>query len=81
MRKRDEYKRLIMFLASVLIIALQTGVFAYAWFHDYYDKDIIGRMYGYWGHWALLWYCMPCLCSWYPSCFLRLKSDICESWM
>ena len=54
MRKRERYKRLIMFLASVLIIALQTGVFAYAWFHDYYDKDIIGRMYGYWGHWALL---------------------------
>ncbi len=54
MRKRERYKRLIMFLASLLIIALQTGVFAYAWFHDYYDKDIIGRMYGYWGHWALL---------------------------
>ena len=53
MRKRERYKRLIMFLASVLIIALQTGVFAYAWFHDYYDKDIIGRIYGYWGHWAL----------------------------
>ena len=44
MRKRERYKRLIMFLASVLIIALQTGVFAYAWFHVYYDTDIIGRM-------------------------------------
>lgn len=43
-----------MFLASVLIVAIQTGVFAYAWFHDYYTKEIIGRMYGYWGHWALL---------------------------
>ena len=74
MRKRERYKRLIMFLASVLIIALQTGVFAYAWFHDYYDKDIIGDT----GHCSD---CMPCLCSWYPSCFLRLKSDICESWM
>ncbi len=54
MRKRERYKRLIMFLASVLIVALQTGVFAYAWFHEYYTKEIIGRMYGYWGHWALL---------------------------
>lgn len=54
MRKGERYKRLLMFLASVLIIALQTGVFAYTWFHDYYDKDVIGRMYGYWGHWALL---------------------------
>ena len=43
-----------MFLATVLIVAVQTGVFAYAWFHDYYTKEVIGRMYGYWGHWALL---------------------------
>ena len=54
MRKRERYKRLIMFLATVLIVAVQTGVFAYAWFHDYYTKEVIGRMYGYWGHWALL---------------------------
>lgn len=43
-----------MFLATVLIVAVQTGVFAYAWFHNYYTKEVIGRMYGYWGHWALL---------------------------
>ena len=54
MRKRERYKRLIMFLATVLIVAVQTGVFAYAWFHDYYTKEVIGRMYGSWGHWALL---------------------------
>lgn len=54
MRKREQYKRVIMFLASVLIIAIQTGVFAYAWFHAYHVKEIIGRRYGYWGHWALI---------------------------
>lgn len=54
MRKREQYKRLIMFMASVLIVAIQTGVFAYAWFHDYHVKSIIGRRYGYWGHWALI---------------------------
>ena len=54
MRKRERYKRLIMFLASVLIVAIQTGAFAYAWFHDYHVKEIIGRRYGYWGHWALI---------------------------
>lgn len=54
MRKREQYKRLIMFLASVLIVAIQTGVFAYAWFHHYHVKEIIGRRYGYWGHWALI---------------------------
>lgn len=43
-----------MFLASVLIVAIQTGVFAYAWFHDYHVKEVIGRRYGYWGHWALI---------------------------
>lgn len=43
-----------MFIASVLIVALQTGVFAYAWFHSYHVKEIIGRRYGYWGHWALI---------------------------
>lgn len=41
-------------MASVLIVAIQTGVFAYAWFNDYHVKSIIGRRYGYWGHWALI---------------------------
>lgn len=54
MRKREQYKRLIMFFASVLIVAIQTGVFAYAWFHHYHVREIIGRRYGYWGHWALI---------------------------
>lgn len=54
MYKRERYKRLIMFFATVLIVAVQTGVFAYAWFNDYYSKEVIGRLYGYWGHWALL---------------------------
>lgn len=54
MRKRERYKRLIMFLATVLIVAVQTGAFAYTWFHDYHVKEIIGRRYGYWGHWALI---------------------------
>lgn len=54
MRKREQYKRLMMFLASVLIVAIQTGVFAYAWFHEYHVREIIGRRYGFWGHWALI---------------------------
>ena len=41
MRRRERYKRLIMFLASVLIIGIQTGAFAYAWFHDYCRADVI----------------------------------------
>ncbi len=53
-RRRERYKRLIMFLASVSIVAIQAGAFAYAWFHEYHVKEIIGRRYGYWGHWALI---------------------------
>ncbi len=54
MKKREQYKRLIMFFASVLIVAIQTGVFAYAWFHSYHFQSVIGRRYGFWGHWALI---------------------------
>jgi exopolysaccharide biosynthesis polyprenyl glycosylphosphotransferase len=43
-----------MFISSVLIVAIQTGVFAYAWFHYYHISSVIGRRYGYWGHWALI---------------------------
>ena len=54
MRERERYKRLIMFWASVLIVAIQTGVFADAWFHDYHLQEVIGRRYAYWGHITLL---------------------------
>lgn len=54
LRRRERYKRLIMFLASVLIVAIQTGVFAYAWFNDYNSKAIIGKLYWRRGNWALI---------------------------
>lgn len=54
MRRRERYKRLMMFLASVMIVTVQTGVFAYAWFHEYHFSEVIGRRYEFWGHWALI---------------------------
>ncbi len=54
MKRREQYKRLIMFTASVLIVAVQTGVFAYAWFHYYHVSAVIGRQYSFWGHWAII---------------------------
>ncbi|HIR26967.1 MAG TPA: sugar transferase [Candidatus Choladousia intestinigallinarum] len=54
MRRRERYKRLIMFLASVLIIGIQTAAFAYAWFHDYCRVDVIGKLYWNRGNWALI---------------------------
>lgn len=45
MERREQYKRIIMFLSSVLILALETGIFAYVWFHYYADEGVIGRTF------------------------------------
>ena len=44
MEKREKYKHLLMFLASVLIMAIQIGVFAYMWYH-HFEKNMLRR---YW---------------------------------
>ncbi len=51
---RERYKRLIMFFASVLVIGLQTALFAYIWYTQYNRRDVI-RIY-YWrrGNWVLI---------------------------
>lgn len=43
-----------MFLASVMVIGLQTFNFAYIWFTEYNYKEIIGFQYWRRGHWALI---------------------------
>lgn len=53
MVRREKYKRLIMFLASVLVIGLQTLNFAYVWFTQYNFRSVIGSTYWRRGHWAL----------------------------
>ena len=45
MKKREQYKRMIMFLASALIVALETAIFAYIWFHYYADEEVIGKTF------------------------------------
>ncbi len=54
MVRRERYKRLIMFLASLLVIGLQTMNFAYVWFTEYNYKEIMGFQYWRRGHWALI---------------------------
>lgn len=54
MSKREEYKRLIMFIASFAIIAAQTGVFAYLWYTYYADESIIVWTFFKRGNWALI---------------------------
>lgn len=42
-----------MFLASVLVIGIQTANFAYVWFSQYNYRSVIGSVYWRRGHWAL----------------------------
>lgn len=37
MRKRDQYKRMLLLIAAGLILAMQTGIFALVWFRCYGD--------------------------------------------
>ena len=52
--RRERYKRLIMFLASVLVVGLQTFNFACVWFTQYNFRSVIGSVYWRRGHWALI---------------------------
>lgn len=45
MEKREQYKRIIMFFSSVLILTLETAIFAYVWFHNYAKTGAIGRTF------------------------------------
>ena len=51
--RRERYKRLIMFLASFLVIGVQTANFAYIWLTEYNKRRIIRVYYAKWGHLAL----------------------------
>ena len=53
MEQRERYKRIIMFLSSVLILTLETGIFAYVWFHFYATKGVIGRTFLK-GNWVII---------------------------
>ncbi len=43
-----------MFIASLLVIGLQTMNFAYIWFTQYNRRSVIGSLYWRRGHWALI---------------------------
>lgn len=45
MENRERYKRSIMFLASTLIVLLETLLFAYIWYKFYARRDVIGRRF------------------------------------
>ena len=45
MENRERYKRIIMFLSSVVIVAIETALFAYIWYNFYLSKEVIGRLF------------------------------------
>ena len=46
MEKREQYKRLIMFLNSTVIILLQTAIFAFVWYRFYAnDQEIMMKVF------------------------------------
>ena len=54
MENREQYKRLIMFFASALILLVQVVIFYYIW-HRYYNyRSVIGALYWRRGNWALV---------------------------
>ncbi len=54
MRKREQYKRLIMFCASSVIILLQTAIFAYTWFRYYDNKEVLQFTFWNRGNYVLI---------------------------
>lgn len=53
MEQRERYKRIIMFFSSVLILTLETAIFAYVWFTFFANKGTIGRTF-YRGNWVIV---------------------------
>ena len=51
MEKKEQYKKLLSFLTSLLIVALQTGIFAYVWYNAYGD---IGANYFVRGNYIII---------------------------
>ena len=54
MVRRERYKRLIMFFASVLVIGIQTLNFAYIWYTQYNFRKVMRVLYWRRGNWALI---------------------------
>ncbi len=54
MEQREKYKRMIMFCASVFILAAQTGVFAYIWFRFYANRGVIGKTFWARGNYVVI---------------------------
>lgn len=52
-KSKEQYKKTISFLATFLMMAIYTGIFAYMWFSYYNNKEIAWGFYNR-GNWLLL---------------------------
>ena len=52
--RRERYKRLIMFFASLFVIGLQTANFAHIWYTEYNRRSVIQIYYWRRGNWVLI---------------------------
>ena len=41
MNHREQYKKLIMFFASAILLAVMAGIFTYVWYRDYVFIDAL----------------------------------------
>ncbi len=54
MGRREQYKRMLMFFASAALLALETGIFAYIWFHYYANAAVIGKAFWKKGNYVVI---------------------------
>lgn len=54
MERREQYKRIIMFCASLVILSIQTGIYAYVWFTQYAYSGLIGESFWSRGNYVVI---------------------------
>lgn len=54
MEKREQYKRLIVFLDSVIIVFLLTGIYAYVWYHYYANSTMLLKPFYHRGNYVII---------------------------
>lgn len=75
MKNREQYKRLIKFMASAILIALQTGIFCFVWFNLYDDSgsdQFVRGNYVIIGQYTLLLFCFNKIYGGFKIGYLRI---------
>ncbi len=54
MEKREQYKRVIMFTSSAVILLLQTAIFAFVWFHYYAYTGVLEKEFFHRGNYVII---------------------------